>query len=358
MIFAGPPSLAGPVESAGHRFWQFDDPPEDELAEVWSRVPSLSPDEQNALVIGEVFTRLDATASLPGLRAACSQWQPDVVVRDPNEYGSAVAAELHGIPHARVAIGLSAMEGLALRMCAAPLDELRRAAGLPADPGAEALRSSPYLTMFPASLEDPAGPEQPHTVRLRDPAWDAPPPELPGWWADDDTPLLYVTFGSAAGGMEMAAHLYAVAMEAVADLPLRALLTIGHDADLDAFAAAPPNVRVERWVPQGDVLAHAAAVVCHGGSGSTLGAIAAGLPLVVVPLFADQPHNARRVAAVGAGLVAWPDPGAIRDAVGRVLKGESYRTAAESLAAELRRQRSIDAAVDVLAGLTGVSDNR
>jgi UDP:flavonoid glycosyltransferase YjiC (YdhE family) len=222
VIFAGPPSLAGPVESAGHRFWQFDDPPEDELAEVWSRVPSLSPDEQNALVIGEVFTRLDATASLPGLRAACSQWQPDVVVRDSNEYGSAVAAELHGIPHARVAIGLSAMEGLALRMCSAPLDDLRRAAGLPADPGAEALRSSPYLTMFPASLEDPAGPEQPHTVRLRDPAWDAPPPELPGWWADDDTPLLYVTFGSAAGGMEMAAHLYAVAMEAVADLPLRA----------------------------------------------------------------------------------------------------------------------------------------
>jgi UDP:flavonoid glycosyltransferase YjiC (YdhE family) len=77
-----------------------------------------------------------------------------------------------------------------------------------------------------------------------------------------------------------------------------------------------------------------------------------------VPLFADQPHNARRVAAVGAGLVASPDPGAIRDAVGRVLKGESYPTAAESLAAELRRQRSIDAAVDVLAGLTRVSDNR
>jgi UDP:flavonoid glycosyltransferase YjiC (YdhE family) len=50
------------------------------------------------------------------------------------------------------------------------------------------------------------------------------------------------------------------------------------------------------------------ATACHGGSGTTLGALAAGLPLVVVPLFADQPVNARRVAAVGAGLAVEPEP--------------------------------------------------
>ena len=68
--------------------------------------------------------------------------------------------------------------------------------------------------------------------------------------------------------------------------------------------------------------------MCHGGSGTTLGALAAGLPLVIVPLFADQPANAKRVAEVGAGLVVEPlregatralpssiDPGALRDAI-------------------------------------------
>jgi UDP:flavonoid glycosyltransferase YjiC (YdhE family) len=52
------------------------------------------------------------------------------------------------------------------------------------------------------------------------------------------------------------------------------------------------------------VVAEAAAVVCHGGSGTVLGTLSAGVPLIVVPLFADQADNARRVEAVGAGLVA------------------------------------------------------
>jgi hypothetical protein len=168
VLVAGPPSLAGAVESAGYEFWRFDDPPEDELAEAWARVPSLSPDEQNAVVIGEIYGRLDATASLPGLSRACLEWRPEVVVREPNEYGSAVAAELHGIAHARVAIGLSRMEELALPLAADAVGTLRGSVRLPADPTARTLRRSPYLSLFPASLEDPWEVEQPHTVRFHD----------------------------------------------------------------------------------------------------------------------------------------------------------------------------------------------
>jgi UDP:flavonoid glycosyltransferase YjiC (YdhE family) len=356
LLAAGPPSLADAAGAAGYAFWPFADPPEDELGEVWSRVPSLSPDEQNLMVIREVFARLDAAASLPRLRDACAEWRPDVVLREPNEYGSAVAAELHGIPHARVAVGLSAMEELGLRIAGSTIDELRHSVGLPADPRAEILRRSPYLTVFPRSLEDPAVPAQPHTLRFRDPGWDQPAAELPDWWTSSHTPLVYVTFGSVAGAMEMTAHVYAMAMEAVADLPVRVLLTVGHGADLDAFPLAPANVRVERWVPQADVLAHATAVVCHGGSGSTLGALAAGLPLVMVPLFADQPHNARRVGAVGAGItVPSPSPGAIQAALVSVLEDPSYRSAARGLAAEMRSQPPVDASVGVLTEVTGTS---
>ena len=43
LLFAGPPDLAGSVDGAGFEFWQFDPPPEDELGEVWSRVPQLPP---------------------------------------------------------------------------------------------------------------------------------------------------------------------------------------------------------------------------------------------------------------------------------------------------------------------------
>ena len=350
VLVAGPPDLAGPVEAAGFRFWQFDPPAEDELGPIWGRVPELPPEEANEVVVGEIFGRLNTTAALPRLRDACADWRPDAVIHEPNEYGSPLAAELHGIPHARVAIGLASVEELGMGIAAGAIDAIRRSQGFAPDPGADVLRSSPYLSTFPESLDEGA---QPDTHRFRDPAWDQPPGELPEWWPGRESePLVYVTFGSVAGGFPQALPVYDVAMRAVAELPVRVLLTVGRDLDLDALPQAPDNVRVERWVPQQDVLGHAAAAVVHGGSGSTLGAIAAGLPLVVVPLFADQPQNARRVAEVGAGLAVEPNredvdaTGApLRHAVETVLAEPSYGERARSLADELRAEPPVEEAV-------------
>jgi UDP:flavonoid glycosyltransferase YjiC (YdhE family) len=350
VLFAGPPDLAGPVDGAGFEFWRFDPPPENELGAIWARVPELPPEEANEVVVGEIFGRLNTTAALPRLREACEQWRPDAVLRDPNEYGSALAAELHGIPHARVAIGLASVEELGLGMAAGAIDAIRQAEGLPSDPEAELLRRSPYLSLFPPTLDEGV---QPDTHRFHDPAWEQPPGELPDWWPDlEDQPLVYVTFGSVAGSFPQALPVYGVALQAVADLPVRVLLTVGRDLDPDALPDAPDNVRVERWVPQQDVLGHAAAAVVHGGSGSTLGAIAAGVPLVVVPLFADQPQNARRVAEVGAGLAVEPNrddvPATVRplrEAIETVLAEGSYRERAGTLADELRAQPRVDDAL-------------
>jgi UDP:flavonoid glycosyltransferase YjiC (YdhE family) len=356
VMVAGPPDLAGPVDSAGFAFWRFDPPPEDELGAIWARVPQLPPEEANEVVVGDIFGRLNTTAALPGLHSAFDEWRPDVVLRDPNEYGAALVAEQHGVTHARVAIGLASSEELGLGIAAGAIDAIRRTEGLPPDPEADRLRGSPYLSVFPASLDDG---RMPDTHRFRDPSWEEAPGELPDWWSGrDDQPLVYVTFGSVAGSFPQALPVYGLALHVLGELPVRALLTVGRDLDLDALPAAPDNVRVERWVPQQDVLGHAAAAVVHGGSGSTLGAIAAGVPLVVVPLFADQPQNARRVAEVGAGLAVEPnreDPGAtaaaLRNAVGRVLEEPSYGERARGLAAELRAEPPVDAAVGLLEQL-------
>ena len=116
-------------------------------------------------------------------------------------------------------------------------------------------------------------------------------------------------------------------------------------------------------MPQAAVLPHADAVVCHGGSGTTLGALAAGVPLVVVPLFADQPENARRVAAVGAGVAVDPDPEhadepirgsvdpvALRAAIEEVVRDPAYRRTARQIADELRALPPTDTALAALAG--------
>ncbi len=140
------------------------------------------------------------------------------------------------------------------------------------------------------------------------------------------------------------------------------LLTVGRETSGDAFDRPPVNVHVERWVPQADVFGQASVVVCHGGSGTTLGALAAGLPLVVVPLFADQPDNARRVAAIGAGVAVEPgdeaprepvrstiDTSALRAAIEAVLADPRYRRSAERVADEMRALAPTDAALATLS---------
>jgi len=335
VLVAGPPALRESVRDA--EFWAVDDPPPAEMAAVYARLPEVTHDEANALVVSEVFARLDAGAALPRLREAISVWRPDIVVRETAEFAGAIAASLSGVPHARVGIGLVSMERTLTDIATPNIDALRAAHGL----GPHVLAEEPFLTLFPASLEDPAVPELPRTARFRDPSWVAAEP--------GSRPLVYVTFGSVTGGMPMFAAAYSAALAAVADLDADVLLTVGTAADPTSFGPVPPHVRIERWVDQAAVLARASAVVCHGGGGSTLGALAAGVPLVVVPLFAeDQFANARRVAAVGAGVLTEP-PG-IRAALDTVLGEPSYRSTARALGAELAGQPSTDEAASVLAG--------
>ena len=246
------------------------------------------------------------------------------------------------LPVARVATGLSDAEAGILVLAAPAVDGIRRTVGLPI------LQGSPLLTTFPEALDAPSP-----AMRFADPAWTEGPAPLPDWWDGAGGPLVYLTFGSEAGRQPMAAPAYRAALDAMDGLGARVLTTVGRGADIDAFAPVPANVHVEPWVPQADVLAHAAAVVCHGGSGTTLGALAAGRPLVVVPLFADQPLNAERVADAGAGRSAPPEREAIRAAAERVLAEPPFEQRAAAIADEMARQPPAEAAVSELERLAG-----
>jgi MGT family glycosyltransferase len=223
------------------------------------------------------------------------------------------------------------------------------------------LRAAPYFTDLPEILEDPGEPSPPHTLRFR--TGDVPPPAVP-----DDDPLVYVSFGSVTAGGHLPFYpaLYRAAIEALAPLPARFLLTVGEERDHAELGALPPNVTVERWVPQDEVLDRAAAVVTHGGLGSTLGALAHGVPLVVLPLFSlDQWFNAAAVARAGAGValdaerhtrraVDLPDAAtlaALRPAVEHVLTDPAPRRAAQAIADEIRALPPVEDAVPALEAI-------
>jgi UDP:flavonoid glycosyltransferase YjiC (YdhE family) len=357
VMVAGPPPLADAVERAGYPFWEGAEPPEHELGPMWARVTTVSAEEANAIVVGEIFGGLNVRAMLPSLSAACEEWRPDAVVREQAELASAIAAERHGIPHARLGVSMAGLDEMALEFAGPGLDAQQPGA-------AEAIWTSPYLTLVPASLEDPHAARPPATYRFRDPAAAGSDEPLPDWWTGDSRPLVYVSFGTEAGAMPAAGALYAAVFEAAAELPARVLLTLGSH-DVEAPGPAPSNLRVESWVAQANVLAHADAVVSHGGFGTTLGAVGAGLPLVVVPLFGDQPANAARIEAAGAGVAVWPDPAApyeairssidpvaLRTAVEQVLGEPGYRQTARRLADEMAAHPPTDEALAMIGFTT------
>ncbi len=351
VLIAGPADIAETVRAAGLTHAPFGHPGDATLAPIWARFRGASPDEVLAIAVREIFAGLNSKAALPELMETVDAWQPDLIVRDSVEFASAVAAERAGVPHARVAVHMVSFEEIIPPLVADVVDELRRDAGLPPS-GTGFLTAEPVFSAFPASLDDAsAGSGQP-PIRVR--MLEEPPRDAPATWAprDDERPLVYITFGTIIGTSPAVRGVYRTALEAIASLPVRALLTTGRGMEDGTLGVIPGNVHVEEWVPQRDVLARAAAVVCHGGSGTVRGSLAAGVPLIVVPQGADQPHNARRIAAVGAGLsLPGADAASLSAAVMRVLANADFGRAARRMADEIAGLPPIETAVAAMAAM-------
>jgi UDP:flavonoid glycosyltransferase YjiC (YdhE family) len=127
-------------------------------------------------------------------------------------------------------------------------------------------------------------------------------------------------------------------VEGLLPLDVPVLVAAGPVVPVADLGEQPERVVVVPWVAQPEALEHAALVVQHGGAGTTLAALAAGLPQLVLPQGADGPANAGAVHAAGAGeYVLAPDltPQAVHDAARRLLADESYRTGARKVAEEI-----------------------
>jgi UDP:flavonoid glycosyltransferase YjiC (YdhE family) len=348
---AGPVDIAETLSAAGIAHARFDHPGDATLAPIWARFRGASPDEVLAIAMREIFAGLNSKVALPGLMDTIDSWRPDLVVRDSVEFASAVAAERAGVPHARVAVHMVSFEEIFPALATEPVDELRRAAGLPAS-GTWSLNAEPVFSAFPASLDNasPADGQPPLRIRMTEDGSRA----APATWAPsgDGRPLVYVTFGTIVGTSPALRGIYRTALEAIASLPVSALLTTGRGMEEGTLGAIPANVHVEEWVPQRDVMARAAAVLCHAGSGTVRGSLAAGVPMVVVPQGADQPHNARRIAAVGAGLaLPGADAGSLGAAVARVLAVADFRHAARRIADEIAAMPPVETAVAAMVAM-------
>jgi MGT family glycosyltransferase len=214
-------------------------------------------------------------------------------------------------------------------------------------------RADRVLVLTSQAFDWPAASRPPNVCyvgpQLADPAW-AEPWSSP-WPIDAPDPLLLVSFSTTY--QNQAALLQRV-MDAMAELPGRVLVTLGPTLTPGRFHV-PPNVHLAASVAHAQVFPHAAAVVTHAGHGTVIRALAAGLPLICLPMGRDQSDVTARVVARGAGVRLSPNATVqqVRHAAHRVLAEARFREAARRLAQAIAGEVQQSRAVERLEAVAG-----
>ena len=165
---------------------------------------------------------------------------------------------------------------------------------------------------------------------------------------EDGRPLVFCSLGTLQGARR---DLFAMMAQACADIGARAV--IGHGGRLlrAEEAALPGDPLVRAFWPQAPVLRRCSAAVLHGGFNSVLDALAAGVPIVALPIGFEQPATAARIARIGAGRVLsprWLSTGRLAGALRAVIEQPGYARAARWLAAEIAAGTGAAGAADAI----------
>jgi UDP:flavonoid glycosyltransferase YjiC (YdhE family) len=238
-----------------------------------------------------------------GIAARCAAWRPDALVCDEADFGCADAARELGLPLAIVLVGAPGL--------------------VPPDLAMEGLVLSPFPERYrPGAVQ---------RFRAHDAAVSA-------------GDAVYFTLGTIFP--HESGDLFTRVLAGLRDLEV--FVSVGADFDPAELGSQPPNIRVARYVDQGEVLPRCGAVISHGGSGTVLAALAHGLPSVLLPIGADQPQNADRCEQLGVARVldaVRATPTQVRNALEGVAE---CRPAAARLQREIARLPAPEKAVTAL----------
>ncbi|MFC3448192.1 glycosyltransferase [Amycolatopsis speibonae] len=274
-------------------------------------------------IFAEILPRTtiaDLTPLLPVLR-------PDLIVYEMSDVGAATAARRAGIPVVSLVIGRS----IPAEMPAFAADRLTPL--WDGKPPANLMLGDAGIDVWPESFRDPELAGLPTLFRLRPVPWNEPG-TLPSWLDGRDRPLVYLTLGTVAFG---AIGPLRAAIDGLSRLPVDVLVARG-PGDPGELGELPPNVHVTGFVPQSEVLPRADLVVHHGGTGTVLGALSAGLPQLVLPQGADQFFNAEALESVNAGRALLGDQvtaDAVEEKAGQLLEDPRVREVATRMRHEI-----------------------
>lgn len=253
--------------------------------------------------------------------------RPDLVLFEAFALAGPLAAELLGV-HA-VAHMFGPLPPLdAVELANDAVSPIWRAYGCDV-PGWAGMYRRLTIQICPPMLERthvPVG----ETLQLRPVPLPVTPPVV------SERPVVYATFGTI---FNTNLDLFRVTLGALADEPVTVVMTVGRDQDPMQLAPFPANARVERFIPQAELLPSCSAIVHHGGAGTTFGALAHGVPQVIVPQGADNYVHAEMCQDASTAIALQPEEfnatnlvAAVRQVIGTADHAEASRRCAEEIA--------------------------
>ena len=284
-------------------------------------------DEERGAVAGYFVARLGRSRAEAVLEV-CRWWRPHVIVRDEVDFGAAVAAEAAGLPHVRVIV-IGAGQFILREIVSDPLDLLLSEFGVKDVHGFDALHRHLTLTPFPPSFRSEEDALPGSVVRYHVPA-----PAR----AIRSKRTVFVTLGTVFN--TESGDLLRTAALGAADCPTvdRVIVATGEHVPPATLGRLPQQVAVHPFVQQDAVLAECDAVISHAGSGTVLGALKQALPMVSLPMGADQQLNAARLDTLGLGVSLRADStdiDQVRESLVQVLASSRMQQRLTTIAAEI-----------------------
>ncbi|MGK5628951.1 macrolide family glycosyltransferase [Streptomyces sp. URMC 123] len=247
--------------------------------------------------------------AVEALGAAFADDRPDVVLYDVYAWAGPLLASRWGVPTIHLSPSHVPYEGVLEEMFG--LDDVSRFpgfAGLAAALTAHGCAVGVHeLTLAPervVAFLPRAFQRRPETVRAKECHYVGPAladRSFQGSWRRPETgrEVVYVSLGSQ---FTRRPDFYRSCVEAFRGTDHHVVMTVGQGVDPAELGELPANVEVHVSVPQLDVLAAASVFVTHAGMGSTMEALAHGVPLVAVPQMAEQRVNATQIERLGLGV--------------------------------------------------------
>jgi UDP:flavonoid glycosyltransferase YjiC (YdhE family) len=300
----------------------------------WAEIP---PQERMPVQLPGLFAGVRVPRMLADLEPLVASWRPALVIHDTLEFAGAIVAESAGIVHAEHSFGIlrPAMIRAVATEILAPMAARRGVH----DPGVSGSNGELYLDICPPGIQQPEIVDVAHVQPLRPDGIDGDSEAaLPDWMGDlPDRPTVYVTMGTV---FNKSADVFATVLEGLREENVTVIVTVGGSGDPALLGPQPDNVHIERYIPQSLLLPHCDLMISHAGSGATVGALAAAVPMLAIPQGADQFLNADAITRLGAGLRLLPSEftaAAIRDAARELLSDGRFTEVARAEQVAIRQ---------------------